>query len=171
MTAHAVAGCISYAKTARTYVIRFEGDIRYSQCTHLDQLLDTLFKEIDFENILIDVRTATALDSTSLGVIARIGQFLRQTLHKRASILSNNPDITDTLKNVGFDDVFSIIDHHSACPKTAHQLLLVPQQPCSEQQLTETVYEAHRILCELNDKNHAQFIAVCHAIKADNTHP
>ncbi|HXH02054.1 MAG TPA: STAS domain-containing protein [Candidatus Competibacteraceae bacterium] len=158
-------GAVYYAKQDHAYVLKFVGAIRYTLGCALDDFLNHLFRQRDFDNILIDLRETTSIDSTSLGLLAKIANFMSAQLGKRTTIVSTNADINQTLDSVGFYQVFSICqDPEAQCPQAER---LVPDQDVEpdRQHLGETLYEAHRLLSELNEKNRATFHNVLEALK------
>lgn len=156
------AGSVFYAKLGNAYVLRFVGDIRYTLGCALDEFLDRLFERRDFDNILIDLREATSIDSTSLGLLARVANFQRGEFGKRTTIVSTNADINETLDSVGFDQVFSVCHDPDGCPP-AHEPLRV--SPPSPTELSDTMYEAHRLLSDLNERNRNAFRDVLDLLK------
>lgn len=157
-------GALYYAKQDHAYILRFVGEIRYTMGCAIDDFLTQLFKQQDFDNILIDLRETKAIDSTSLGLLAKIANFMRQQFAKRITIVSTNPDVNQTLDSVGFYQVFSVCEDPQAACGCAEQALDMPAEP-NRKQLGETLYEAHRLLAELNDKNRETFRNVLDVLK------
>ena len=156
------AGKAFYAKQGNTYVIKLAGDIRYTMGCSLDKFLDQLFERVDFDNILVDLTEAACIDSTSLGLLARIANFMQERFAKKTTLVSTNKDINQLLDSVGFYDVFTICDDCTAITAAAQQLAVL--EP-SKAELTKTMFEAHSLLSELNEKNRDAFKSVVDALK------
>jgi anti-anti-sigma factor len=107
------AGNVLYANHDGLVVFKFVGEIRYTMgdsyrvSASLDAFLDDLFESKDFENILIDLTETDSIDSTNLGLLAKIAQFTERHYGRKPTIISTNEDINAILDSVGFDQVFT----------------------------------------------------------------
>ena len=153
-------GDIYYAKQDHCYVLKFVGDIRYTQGNALEQFLKRLFRENDFDDMLIDLSETTSIDSTNLGLLAKIANYMRRHQHKRATLVSLNDDVNQTLEGVGFFQVFDIRGDAGCYPDAENN---VPATQPSKAELTRTVLEAHQTLSNLNEKNRLAFKSVLDA--------
>jgi len=151
-----------YAKQGTTYVIKLVGEIRYTMGCSLDDFLNRLFAKGDYTDILVDLTEAISVDSTSLGLLAKIANFMRMRYDRKVTLISTNADINQMLDNVGFYQVFNICDDRAACVEATQQL---PLEEISKPQLTRTVYEAHALLSELNERNRDSFKGVVEALR------
>jgi anti-anti-sigma factor len=159
-----LSGRILYAVHHGTYVIKFVGDVRVPLCASLEGFLDRMFSDATLENVLIDLTETVAIDSTALGLIAKIAVFLRQRLDKKPVILSTNPDVNRILGSMGFDRVFLILER---APEPEGNLDELPFSEPSQQELTRHVIEAHRVLMGLNEKNTATFRDLVAALESE----
>lgn len=157
-------GTVSYAKQDHTYILKFVGDIRYTLGYSLDTFLNRLFERQDFNDILIDLTETTSIDSTSLGLLAKVANLMRDRFGKKTTIISGNEDINQILDSVGFYEVFTICENGKAGLEEGQQL---PTADPSKTQLTETVLDAHNILSELNQDNRNMFKDVVEALKEE----
>ncbi len=156
------SGEVFYSKQDHTYILKFVGDIRYTMGSSLDDFLDRLFTRNDFDNILIDLTETTAIDSTNLGLLAKIANFMRARLGKKTTLVSVNSDINQILDSVGFYEVFSICKDQQSCLVAAQRLAIANP---SDSKLAETLFEAHKILSELNPENREEFKSVVQVLK------
>ncbi len=153
-------GNVYYAKHDGVLVLKFVGEIRYTMgesyriSASLDAFLDKLFEGKDFENVLLDLTETLSIDSTNLGLIAKIGQFTQQQFGRKATILSTNEDIDAILDSVGFDQVFMILHETS---ETTAELQDLPQAESPDRELAHMILDAHRALTSLNEKNKEMF--------------
>lgn len=151
-----------YAKHDDTYVIKLIGDIRYTLGCALDEFLNQLFLNLDYREILLDLREVTAIDSTVLGLLAKIANFARHRLASKVTLVSSNQDINCVLESVGFYEIFNVCD---SSPATVETLYPIPCKDLSKPELTKTLLEAHSNLIQLNDKNKEEFQGVIDALK------
>jgi len=146
-------GNVYYAERDGTCVLRFQGAISYTLGTALDRFLDDLFARGDFRKILVDLTGTESIDSTGLGLLARIAKFVRRRDGERPLLFSSRPDINEVLSSICLDEVFVLCDQ---VPEVDTGQALPSGNP-SETEVAQTVLDAHRLLCEMNDSNRAMF--------------
>lgn len=154
---------IFYADQGQCYVLKFVGDIRYTMGCALDELLEQHLIEEDIENVFVDLSEATSIDSTSLGLLAKIANLMHNRNKHKVLLVAPNDDISQLLESIGFDEIFDICRKEYPCPPASEQLQIT--DPAKEQ-MAKTMLEAHNILSELNDKNRAMFKDVVGILKA-----
>ncbi|MCD6061172.1 MAG: hypothetical protein K0R03_2541 [Moraxellaceae bacterium] len=159
-----LSGRILFAVHDGTYVIKFVGDVRVPLCASLEGFLDRMFADEALTAVLIDLTGTVAIDSTALGLIAKIAVFLRERLDQKPVILSTNPDVNRILGSMGFDRVFLILEN---APAPDARLDELPFTEPSQQELTRQVIEAHRVLMGLNEKNKATFRDLVEALESE----
>ncbi len=148
------AGKIQYAEQDGTFVLKFIGEIRLTLCSALDATIDMIFSAANFSSIAIDLTETQSIDSTTLGLLAKLSILSRRKIGLLPTLVTTNPDITRLLHSMGFDQVFNIID--SPLPIN-HGLRDLPAQDQSEEVVKAKVIEAHRILMDLNESNREAF--------------
>lgn len=151
------AGTAFYARQDNSYLIKLVGDIRCTMGCSLDDFIDQLIKTVDLEDIIVDLVDVTCIDSTSLGILAKIYNFMHKRFAKKTTLISTNKEINLLLENVGFLEVFDI---RSQSPIQQEALLPLPIVSPSKTELTKTMYEAHNILSDLNGDNRKNFKTV-----------
>jgi len=144
------AGQILVADHNGVYVIKMVGDVRLTLCISFDQFIDAMFKSENFISVLFDLSEAEAIDSTTLGLMAKISILGQERRGIMPVILASNPSIQRILQTMGFGDIFTIVDKLDA-PVLAEQPLNCIN--CDEQEVKEKVLEAHKILMGLNASN------------------
>jgi L-fucose mutarotase/ribose pyranase (RbsD/FucU family) len=93
---------------------------------------------------------AEAIDSTTLGLMAKISILGQERCGITPVILASNPSIQRILHTMGFGDIFIIVDKLDAPMLAAQPLNCIN---CDEQVVKEKVLEAHKILMGLNTNN------------------
>jgi anti-anti-sigma factor len=156
-------GAAFYVKQGDAYIIKLVGDIRYTMGCALGDFLDGLFARADFDDIVVDMTQTHAIDSTSLGLLAKIANYSRSHFARKTTLLSTNPDVNQILETMGFYDIFDIRDTGESISATLRQL--ATQAPCKDD-LTRIVFEAHRALSELNPRNQEAFKDVVESLRA-----
>ena len=158
------AGAAFYLKQGNTYLLKLVGDVRYTMGCALGDFLDKLFAQADYDDIIVDLTEAHSIDSTSLGLLAKIANFNRQHFAHPTTLLSTNPDVNQILDNLGFYDIFTIRDTGENISATLQQLAIA--EPCNKEALTRIVYEAHRVLSEINSRNQNEFKSVLDGLRS-----
>lgn len=155
-------GAAFYVKQGSTYVIKLVGDIRYTMGCALGDFLDGLFARADYDDIVVDMVETHSIDSTSLGLLAKIANFSRNRFAHKTTLLSTNPDVNQVLDTMGFYDIFNIRDTGETISETLQRLA---PQDSRKDDLTRIVFEAHRALSELNPRNQEAFKGVVESLR------
>lgn len=152
------------------YVIRFEGDVRVTLCGSFDHYLDVMLKDPQFVSVLVDLSDAIAIDSTSLGVIARLSIGVQQSKQRLPTLVCSAPDILRILLNMGFDDVFVIVDENFNTDQNLAELPLTSD--IGEDEMRARVIAAHKVLMGMNEKNERTFRDLVSALETEGqAHP
>jgi anti-anti-sigma factor len=157
-------GSISYALRERTCVLRLQGAIRYSLGHALDVFLDRLFARDDFDDIVIDLGDTDSIDSTGLGLLAKLANQLRKRDGRKPLVFSPRGDINAVLASICLDERVVLCERPPAAAADA----LPPTEP-SAADFARTVLEAHRVLCEMNESNRAMFQSVVDAFERESS--
>ncbi len=147
-------GQILVADHQGVYVIKLLGDVRLNFCISFDQFIDAMLADTLLTSILFDLADAEAVDSTTLGLMAKISLLSQEKRNIKPLILATHSSIRRVLHSMGFADIFLIVDQLD--------LSLTPSKSlCCDSQNTpvikERVIEAHKILMSLNEQNAETF--------------
>jgi anti-anti-sigma regulatory factor len=157
-------GKILFANQNGMYVLKFEGDVRVCLGPTISKFLCSIDRNCGSNGMVIDLRLATGIDSTSLGLLARISLRCQDQLTFLPTIVSTNADITRLLYSMGFDKLFVIDDDASQCCDDVTEL---PAQIVSDIVLRDQVIEAHRTLMNLNETNLVAFKDLVDALQQE----
>ncbi|BAU73829.1 anti-sigma factor antagonist RssC [Metapseudomonas furukawaii] len=147
-------GKIQFAEQEGTFVLKFVGEIRLTLCSALDATIEKIFSALNFSAIVIDLTETQSIDSTTLGLLAKLSILSRQKVGLLPTVVTTHPDITRLLQSMGFDQVFNIVGKPLPCPECLEDL---PPQDQTEDVVRNKVLEAHRILMGLNESNREAF--------------
>lgn len=147
-------GAIYYACRNGHYVLKFVGEVRLTLCSTIDLHLENVLTRREIRDTLIDLTETTTIDSTSLGLIAKLAIKAAEQGLPKPTLVSTNPDITRIVYAMGFDQVFLLLD---TLPTSETDLAQVPFVQESEEQVRSRIIDAHRVLIDLNDANRAAF--------------
>jgi anti-anti-sigma factor len=147
-------GKIQFAEQDGIFVLKFVGEVRLTLCSALDATIEKIFASANFTSSVIDLIETRSIDSTTLGLLAKLSILSRQKVGLLPTLVTDQPDITRLLHSMGFDQVFNIVDQPSVTPENLTDL---PSQDVSEPEVKARVLEAHRILMGLNESNREAF--------------
>lgn len=147
-------GNILHASHDDIHVLRFIGDIRYTLSPSIDRFLEEIFATSKPAGFVIDLTETDSIDSTNLGLLARLAKKMKALDTRRITIVSNRADINSVLHSMALDEVFDIVEDASLETGATRE---VPQQDIDRETLTRTLIDAHRALMELNEHNRKTF--------------
>ncbi|MBU2984417.1 STAS domain-containing protein [Saccharophagus degradans] len=149
-------GSIKVAQHEGVFVIKMEGDVRLTLCLSFDSFIESMFSQSDFKSVVFDLTDAEAIDSTTLGLMAKISINGKAKQFDDPIVISRNPSITRLLVTMGFEDIFQIV--RDADIALGGELPLeIEQEDADENAVRDKVLEAHRTLMNLNENNKITF--------------
>jgi anti-anti-sigma factor len=157
-------GKVLYASHEGIAVLRFVGDIRYTLTPSVERFVEQLFTQAPPQGLVIDLTETASIDSTSLGLMARIANRMLNCRAQRVTLVSDRQDINEMLTAMGFRKVFNIV-HDSESPSEHAQELPVAEP--DKETLTRIVLEAHRTLMAINRGNEERFRDVVTALEKE----
>jgi anti-anti-sigma factor len=159
-------GRVLYARHDDTCVLRFQGAIRYTMAHGLDVFLDRLFAQDEPCTICADLNAAESIDSTGIGLLAKIAVCQKRRGCGKPVLFSANPEINELLTNVCLDEVFVMVE--GKADEDGGEPL--PPDDASQDEVARTIYEAHRLLSDLSEGNRAMFKDVVDALGRELAH-
>ena len=147
---------ILYARHKDVVVLKFVGLIGYTShwtfplSAGLSAFIERLSRQNDFQTVVIDLTETTGIDSTNLGLLAQIAQFMMRRFQRKATILTSQPAVTKVLRTVGFQTLFTVIDEHAPIRGGLEAL---PGAGEAEVNVARMILDAHKSLAEISDGN------------------
>lgn len=154
------SGRVTYARKDDLWVLRFEGQIRYLLAPSVSRFIDRMFAEGVPGGVCVDLRETLAIDSTGIGLLAKIANDMQDAGRGRPVLVSTNPEISELLVSLCLDEVCIL---SSQAPDTVADAVLPFTSP-SERELARVVLDAHQQLSQLSDENRETFRSVVEAI-------
>lgn len=160
-----MSGCkILQAKRSGVYVLKLIGEVRLNFCSTIDASIEAIVADPEFATLVVDLSETTMIDSTTLGLLAKLAIRAKKKSHFLPSIVSTNPDITRLLTAMGFETIYLIVNKPAA---TAEVLEEVAPKEIDEDTMRDQVINAHRVLMDMNEQNHDQFKDLVNALEMD----
>jgi len=148
------------------YVLKCSGEIRLNLCSTLDNLVESITQDPEFKTVVIDLTETEIIDSTTLGLLAKIAMAAQQQSNFLPTLISTNPDITRIITSMGFDKIFIIVREPAS---RIEELEEIPVLKASEQQVRDKVLDAHKVLMGLNSRNREEFKNLVRALECEET--
>lgn len=152
---------ILYNVGSNSCMFRLIGQIRYAMSSGFNAAIEMVFKNSAIEKYIIDLSETAYIDSTNLGLIAKIARYCMDRGFEKPVIISNNNEVSEVLKSMGFEQAFFIFSS-SANPEESD---FVQVSGTSDKKLKEIMLEAHELLMEMNESNHSKFKNVVELLK------
>jgi anti-anti-sigma factor len=106
--------------------------------------------------LVFDLSEAENLDSTNLGLLARVADRARSRCGCRSVIVSTREDINTVLSSMGFDQMFTIVKDTTREAEGPEGEEL-ETTPTAEAELRNVMIEAHRMLMGMSEAGRVQF--------------
>jgi len=158
------SGKILVAKVNNVPILKFIGDVRVLMSGVLENYFSSLYTSAILDRMIIDMTETEGIDSTALGLLAKMAIQLRNRFNVSPTIVSTNPDITRILKGMSFDLIFNIVDEPYNREASFDELSRVDE---NEDEIRKKVIEAHQTLMALSEDNRIEFQDLVSALKAD----
>lgn len=155
-------GLALYAVHDGSYVLKLVGEVRVPMCGTLDQFIERMFDDAAMRAVMIDLSETQVIDSTALGLLAKIAIYFERRFGGKPLLYSPNEDITRILLSMGFPQIFEL---QTNVAPTADATQEVVRVPCNEANACDKVLEAHRILMGMNEQNRETFRDVVSALE------
>lgn len=147
-------GKILAAREGGTHILKLMGDVRLTLCSTLNAYIQSVVDADAAEAVVVDVSEAEQLDSTTLGMLAKLSVKVRERWNIPTTLVSQRPDVTRILESMGFGQVFVLIDQTHGIPPVLDE---VPVLQTSEAQMRDQILEAHKTLMNMNASNREKF--------------
>ncbi|HEY6131062.1 MAG TPA: STAS domain-containing protein [Halioglobus sp.] len=146
-------GHILAASHDGAYVIRLEGDVRLTLSTTMDDFFQHMFDDPKFASVWVDLCEVEGMDSTTLGLLAKLALRAKRTFGFTPAIFSRDPGINRLLKSMAFHRLFEL--HEDSCD--SNDMTEIPLVKGSEESVKKKVIEAHRVPMDLSEENRDRF--------------
>ena len=147
-------GHVEYASLNGTHIFKLIGEVRAQSCISLDKLLNRIEQQSNVVGAIVDLTQTTFIDSTVLGILAKLGLKLKQIHNIQAVMLSTNSDITTLANSMGLGQVFVILNY---CGDPNVCTLELMEELIKHRNMLNTVLDAHKTLLKLNQSNQNMF--------------
>ncbi len=160
-------GSIKIAEHNGVYATKMEGDVRLTLCLAFDSFIENMLCRPGFCQVVFDLTIAQAIDSTTLGLMAKTSINASSHGCDLPVVVSTNASITRLLVSMGFEDIFHFEDEFHRVDGVEEGASLPSNGSASEYQIRDKVLEAHRLLMEMNETNRDTFQELVDSLQDD----
>ncbi len=140
----------------------------YTNCEPVRNFFDKKFNEGQ-RAFIVDFANCTSVDSTFLGILVRLALNLRNSADSGKLVLLNLTGRNlETVKNLG---IHRIAEISSSSIENLNDLEALSKNGKSESACSDTIYEAHKTLMNLNKKNLRLFCDVVSFLEQETDSP
>lgn len=158
------SGKILAASQNGAYVIRMTGDVRLTLCTTIDEYFQKMYDDPNFASVWVDLCEVEGIDSTTLGLLAKLALEVKKKFGFTPAIYSCNTGINRLLKSMGFQRLFDLREEVCDTADVADE---IPSVEGSVDAVKAKVLEAHRVLMDLSEENQSRFKDLMAVLEAD----
>jgi anti-anti-sigma factor len=158
-------GKILFAEHEGSFIIKLVGDVRLTLCTSFDEFLERMFSHPKFLSVVVDLNDAEGIDSTTLGLLAKLAIQAHKRFGFRPVLLCNREDILRIISSMGFDEVFEVQQGTSQIGNAADEL---PMRQEAEDAVRQRIICAHKVLMDLRAENRLRFQELIKALEASS---
>ena len=155
-------GRILAAEHGGAYALKMTGDVRVSLCAAIDDYLDRMFEDSGFESVVVDLCEAEGIDSTTLGILAKLALRSQKEFGFKPVIYSCDPGINRLLQSMAFHQIFDIREEACDNPDSIREVPAVSEDMAV---VKKKVIEAHRVLMDLSEENRERFQDLMEALE------
>lgn len=155
-------GHIEVAKDQGIYAIALMGDVRMVLCLSFDKFIKAMFDDMALRSVVFDLRSAEAVDSTTLGLIAKIALRCKKRALPKPVLVAEEPGMLRLLDTMGFDELFLITGSFEPAIDGMQSLEC---EDGTEQHFKQHVLEAHQVLMSLNENNRKAFCELVESLE------
>lgn len=152
---------------ANCAVFRFEGSIRHTMAQGLELFVDEALAAGGFETAVIDLRQTTLIDSTGIGLLARIGNHTLSRLGRRTVLICEVGDVDRSLRAVDFDQVFELVVSPPVELPPLEAIPIADLARRSRRTHGRVVLDSHHDLMAISQRNRRAFEAIVGALERE----
>ena len=133
-----------------TYFVKLSGHLSFNYSASLSDLVKKICETDSLQGVLVDLREAKMIDSTHIGLVARLALETQKKTGQQITIVSSVRDVTQSLKNTGLQHLAVLLDAPTGEMPPPDSIQALPE---SKRNIAEIILEAHKTLLEIHDDN------------------
>ncbi len=158
-------GRILVAEKDGIYLLKLCGDVRVTLCASISEYLEHIFTGDPVTEVYVDLLEAECIDSTTLGLLAKLAIHTQEAFGLRTRLLCVNPNILRIFEAMDIDGLFDILG-------LPNKPVLEPEEvspgELDENQIRHQVLEAHKLLVKLNPALMGEFVDLITSLESQD---
>lgn len=146
---------IQYGQQESLFCVRLQGKLTHCIGNELSVVQRLIESDQRIECVVINAVKVSYLDSTCLGILAKIARCMIERQCPQPNLVVVNEDLELILMSIGFDTIFAITKTPVHKMIGTHPLGHTFPDTCLSKD--EQILDAHRELIELSERNRAEF--------------
>jgi anti-anti-sigma factor len=158
---------VRYGEGDSSVLLVLEGRVHYLAAKSLRAFADELTSRMRNETLVIDLTAVDAIDSTGMGLLARLG---RKTLARgrRSVLVCPDNDVLICLRSASFDKLFVVLDESPLDEPIELREVPLDAGNIEPEALGAIMLQAHRDLAMLSEENQRAFADVIALLAPDS---
>lgn len=148
-------GRVTHAEERGVHVLRYFGTVDFMLAPAIQRFVEQLIEHGGVSGLVFDLTQARSLDSTNLGLMARVNERLLDVGAANSVIISSEGDIDVVLRSMGFDQTFDVLTTGTEATAAAEEPIVTESPSAAE--LRQTMLAAHQALVRLSDAGRLEF--------------
>ncbi|MFZ5896175.1 MAG: STAS domain-containing protein [Myxococcota bacterium] len=159
------SGHVTHAQKEGVHVLRYFGTVNFLLAPGIQNFVDHLIDDGGVSGLVFDLSCASSLDSTNLGLMARVNERLVSKGAANSVIISGNEDIDVVLRSMGFDRTFELLPSNRQDCEPDLETIETPSP--SSVELRRTMLDAHHALMRMSEAGRKEFEAVVACLESE----
>lgn len=147
-------GRILVAEEKGVYLLKLGGDIRVTLCASISDYIEKIFSGDEAREVYVDLLDAEGIDSTTLGLLAKLAIYTQERFLIRTRLLCVSRDILRMFDAMDIAELFDIVGISGSPDLSPTEV--IPAE-LDEETLRQHVLEAHKLLVKLNPSLTSEF--------------
>jgi len=136
------------------YFLKLSGELRYTDCVAFNQFLKKICREDNYSDVMVDLTEADFLDSTNLGLIAKLAIHVQGKFKHKLPILSTRSQVTKSMTSMGLGHLCLFLEELGG---PTPELEGSEFEQGDEKDIAVVMLDAHRTLMGLTKENETVF--------------
>ena len=163
------SGKILVAQQDGVYLLKLTGDVRVTLCASINEYIEKIFTGPPARDVYVDLLEAEGVDSTTLGLLAKLAVHCIDVLGIKAKLLCVSRNILRILESMELDELFTLLGMPVNPELPLRDITPTPDQEPELEQVRRQVLEAHKLLVTLNPQLLGEFIDLINCLEEDGT--
>jgi anti-anti-sigma factor len=161
-------GKILVAQQDGVYLLKLTGDVRVTLCASLTDYIDRIFSGRPATDVFVDLLEAEGVDSTTLGLLAKLAIHCLDNLGFKAKLLCVNRNILRILESMELDELFVVLGIPDAPQIPLRDITPRSEELPDMEIVRQQVLEAHKLLVKLNPKLLGDFFDLINSLESES---